>query len=294
MRRPVAPGFSTHRRWLSLLAVFLVVFGARLWLIERYGSPVPYLDQWDAEAQLVIGPWLNGESSFDKLFSAHNEHRVLNSRLLTLALFCGNGQWDPLLEAVASSFIYGVLAVVAAIGFSRLVEQRYRGAVLFGVVLMGALPFGWENTLVGFQSQFYLLMLFSIVALWGLGIQPPLSAGWWLGASSGMLACLSMGSGFFAAAAVLATMGSSAFQEPGGGLEPGQSGHGHRLRRIDSLWSVDAHGDPGARDVARAIRRCLSQGLRAMPRLAVVGISRGRAGDFRPHRPALGAAVPAW
>ncbi len=221
MGSPAASNQPTRQRWLALLAVFLVVFGARLWLIDRFGSPVPYMDQWDAEAQMVIKPWLNGEFSLAGLFSAHNEHRVLNSRLLTLALFCGNGQWDPLLEAVASSFLYAVLAVISVVGFSRLVEPRFRGAILIAVTLMGALPFGWENTLVGFQSQFYLLVLFSLLAMWGLGIQAPLSRGWWLGAAAGMLACLSMGSGFFAGAAVLAAMGMLFIKNPAAGWRRG-------------------------------------------------------------------------
>ncbi len=197
-----------NARALPLLAVFLIVFGARLWLIDRFGSPVPFMDQWDAEARGVIKPWLDGTLGADRIFEAHNEHRVALTRLLTLALFCGNGQWDPRLEAVVSSLIYAVVAVLAAVGFTRLVSARFRGAVFVGVVLLGALPFGWENTLFGFQSQFYLLVLFSLMAMWGLGTQVAFSGGWWLGAAAGLLACFAMGSGFFAAAAVLAILGA--------------------------------------------------------------------------------------
>jgi hypothetical protein len=36
--------------WLIYpLAGALVVIGAKLWLVARYGNPTPYWDQWDAE-----------------------------------------------------------------------------------------------------------------------------------------------------------------------------------------------------------------------------------------------------
>jgi hypothetical protein len=195
------------RRVLPLLAVFLVVFGARLWLIDRFGSPIPFMDQWDAEARVVIKPWLDGDFTLAKLFAPHNEHRVVLTKLVTLALFCGNGQWDPALETVVGSLTYAVAALLAAAGFAKLVAPRFQGAVIVAVILMGALPFAWENTLFGFQAAFYLLALFSLIALWGLGTRPAFSGGWWLGVLAGLLACFAMASGFFAAASVLAVLG---------------------------------------------------------------------------------------
>ena len=192
-----------NKRALILLAVFLFVFGARLWVIEQFGSSVPYLDQWNGEGQTVIRPWLKGELDAGGWFAAHNEHRIVLTRLLTIGLLAGNGQWDPKLEAVVSSLIYALAAVCATVGFSQMVAPRFRTWMVTAVAVLGALPLGLENTLFGFQSQFYLLLLFSLLTLWGLGTCRAFAPGWWLGAVSGLLACFSMGSGFFAAAAVL-------------------------------------------------------------------------------------------
>jgi len=54
----------------------------------------------------------------------------------------------------------------------------------------------WENTLVGFQSQFYFLIGFSLVTIWGM-IDPRgwAAARWWCGLVCGGLAMISMGSG---------------------------------------------------------------------------------------------------
>ena len=44
-----------------------------------------------------------------------------------------------------------------------------------------AVPFGWENTLWGFQIQFYLLLLFGAAGVALLFDAPAFSARWWLG-----------------------------------------------------------------------------------------------------------------
>ena len=43
------------------------------------------------------------------------------------------------------------------------------------------LPFAWENTLQGFQSSFYFLELFSVLALWMIASPQTGSRAWWLG-----------------------------------------------------------------------------------------------------------------
>lgn len=187
----------------SLAAVFLIVLGARLWLIDRYGSAVPYLDQWNGEAEMVLLPWLNGTLRPGDLLVPHNEHRLLLTRLETLLLFIANQQWDPQLEAVCNAIFQAASLTFLAGIFRRFVSRRTSPIVLGCFILMGALPIGWENTLVGFQSQVYFLLLFSMVALLGLGNCAALSPGWWAGLASGVLACVAQASGFFAMVCVL-------------------------------------------------------------------------------------------
>jgi hypothetical protein len=64
-------------RWLEYLALFLIVVGARLWLVSLYGSSVPFMDQWDDEGATLFKPWLEGTLRLSDLFQPHNEHRIV-------------------------------------------------------------------------------------------------------------------------------------------------------------------------------------------------------------------------
>ena len=96
---------------LKYLAVFSVVWGARLWLIQFYSSPVPFWDQWD-EAINFLKPWLEGTLSWQTWFEPHNEHRIVFTRILDVGLLSLNRQWDPQLQMVVNAFIVGILACV--------------------------------------------------------------------------------------------------------------------------------------------------------------------------------------
>ena len=59
--------------------------------------------------------------------------------------------------------------------------RRNLPGVALAVVLAFAPPFAIENSLAGFQSAFYFLVLFSGLALWLMGTSRPGSARWFLG-----------------------------------------------------------------------------------------------------------------
>ena len=190
-------------RWLEYLALFLVVVGARFWLVSSYGSPVPIGDQWDGEAANLFKPWIEGTLRLGDLFQPHNEHRILLSRLLALGLLWLNGQWDAQLEMAVNALLCGTIAVLVAVALVKLFGENVRTLIVLAVGLWLALPYGHENTLWGFQSSFYFLIIFSLLAIWGLGLHPTFSASWWTGAAGLILACLSMASGVFAALVLL-------------------------------------------------------------------------------------------
>lgn len=187
-------------QWLALL-VFII--GARLWLISGYGSALPMHDQWDAEAAYLFKPWLENTLRWSDLFSPHNEHRMVLSRLLALGLLQVNGQWDALLEMTVNAVLCGLIGLGITAGLLKILGSEYRIAVLVMVTLWLALPYAHENTLWGFQSAFYFLLFFSFLAIWGLGFFRPYSRNWWLGVAGAVLACFSMASGLLAAGIVL-------------------------------------------------------------------------------------------
>ena len=190
-------------RWLEYLALFLVVVGARLWLVFLYGSPVPFMDQWDGEGATLFKPWLEGTLRLSDLFQPHNEHRIVLSRLLALGLLALNGQWDAQLQMAVNALLCGAMAVLIAVALVKLFGPDLRTLIVLAVGLWAALPYGHENTLWAFESSFYFLLFFSLVAIWGLALHPLFSWRWWTGAAGLVLACLSMASGFFAALALL-------------------------------------------------------------------------------------------
>jgi len=190
-------------RWLEYLALFLVVVGARLWLVFLYGSPVPLMDQWDGEGATLFKPWLEGTLHLSDLFQPHNEHRIVLSRLLALGLLALNGQWDAQLEMAVNALLCGGMAVLIAVALVKLFGPGLRTLIALVVGLWAALPYAHENTLWAFESSFYFLLFFSLVAIWGLALHPRFSWRWWAGVAGLLLACLSMASGFFAALVLL-------------------------------------------------------------------------------------------
>ena len=188
---------------LQGVALFLVVVGARFYLIHHDALSLPYWDQWDGEGAGVLKRWLDGHLDWRTLFAPHNEHRIFLTRVLGLALAALNHQWDNRLEAAVNALFCGLSAVLIAASFVHALGAAYGRRIRLAVTLYFVLPFGWENTLVGFQSQNYFLIFFSLAAVWGLGTNRHASVGWWFGLLASLLACLSMATGFLAAVVVV-------------------------------------------------------------------------------------------
>lgn len=198
---PAWAGRRFASRRLALLAMLLVValVGlARLVLIANYGTSVPYWDQWGAEGGALYLPMVDGNYDWRQLWTAHNEHRIAASRLLAMALFWLNdGQWDGRVESNANVVIYlfsvGLLAWLVV----RRTPWPLAAALCLLLVLIGVLPYGWENTLSGFQSSFHFLYLFTLLSLWAAAVRP---AG---AATAGLLVLLSVCAQFTIAAGLL-------------------------------------------------------------------------------------------
>ena len=201
--RTITPLAGRLQRWPLWLAFFLVVVGARLWLVALFGSSMPILDQWDDEGGRIFKPYLEGTLRVGDLFVAHNEHRPVLSRLLALLLLIINRQWDARVQMSANAVICGFIAGAVACAALRIYDGRHRALVIAAVTCWLCLPYAWENTTSGFQSSFYFLLLFSLAAIWGLLMHREFTLTWALGAAAAVVACFTMASGFLCAAAVL-------------------------------------------------------------------------------------------
>lgn len=189
--------------FLALGGLFAAVLGAKLLVIAAYGGISPYWDQWDAEAALLYKPYVDGTLDWGTLFVPHNEHRILFTRLLGLALLEFAGEWDPLLEMVVNAVLHaGFLTLMTALA-GRVLAPPERLPLAIFVALVFAVPIGWENTLAGFQSQFYLVLLFTISSIYVFIDCRALSPRWWIGFLLALAAYFSLASGFFTIVAII-------------------------------------------------------------------------------------------
>jgi hypothetical protein len=197
---------TSRTRTLSLgaaLAAGVLALGAKLSLIRKYGSDVPYMDEWDAVGRHLLVPRAAGELHLWSFFLPQNEHRIVLARLMAYALAVSNGQWDPLLEMTAGALVHSAFCAALVLLARRFASGVRFAAAAVAIVLVFALPFNWENTLQGLQVQQYLLDMGAVAALFLCVPAPPLGGRWWAGFAAAAASLGAMSSGFLAAAVVL-------------------------------------------------------------------------------------------
>jgi hypothetical protein len=195
---------SRRTTLLPYVIAAIALIAAKMALIAHYGNPTPWGDQWTAEGLSIFRPWLLGELRLEKLFSGYNEHRIFTSRVLSLLLFELDGRiWNPILQMQVNAVLH-VLALGVFVVFStRALCYRSTLLLLVFTLALNAYPFGFANTLFGFQSCVYLLLLFGFIFLWCMSAYDSYSPAWWVGLVAGGLCVLSFASGAVAIVAGL-------------------------------------------------------------------------------------------
>ena len=197
MTHVVLPVVKLNRLAVAKICLLIcAVAAARLSLIHSYGSSVPFWDQWPGEGQQLLKPFLEGKLTLHHIFQPHNEHRIVFLRLLALGLFWLNGQWDPLVECCANALIAALIPGLLAFIVWRELDRRLFNFALVVGLLVWALPLSWDNVLWGFQSSWYIQIVFSLGALWAIGFTRSFSVTWWLGQVAGVCAIFTQASGF--------------------------------------------------------------------------------------------------
>lgn len=183
----------------ALAGMFLIILGSRLWLVQGFGSALPFWDQWGAEATYLYLPHIRGTLTIGDLFAPHNEHHIFLTRIVSLGLLLLNGTWDPLLQMTLNALLY------AGVGAFLLRALSTPAHLTWGVAvaLLFSLPFGWQNTLGGFQLQMYLMIGLSLLFLWCMTCAPSPRWRWLGGGSCAVLLLFTMASGFLACTAFL-------------------------------------------------------------------------------------------
>lgn len=184
----------------------LILFGIKLWIIGTYGNATPFWDQWDAEAAALYKPFINHSLGWKDIFTNHNEHHIATTRLLALTILKINTSWNPLLQMVVNAGLHILTLIITVSLITRAAGQKYLPVLLLFALVLFAIPYGHENTLVSFQACFYFLILFSIVSIWLLVTHEPFSLKWWGGIGGALVAFFSLASGFLVPA-VAASIG---------------------------------------------------------------------------------------
>jgi len=195
---------NTHPASRTLILIvagclFLTVVGVKLAVIDRFGTDLPYWDQWAKEGEMVFAPFLERGAFWSTLFVPHNEHRIAPTLALNLGLLLAGGQWDARVQCTASAMLHAYLAAWLFFCIARAVDRKWLGPLAVFIALVIASPIAADNILVGFQSVYYFLAIFSLTALWLLIDTPVLTFRWCGGLVCGGLAIISMGSGLLCA-----------------------------------------------------------------------------------------------
>jgi hypothetical protein len=189
-----------------IVGTALFVFGIHLWIVANFGTATPYWDQWDAVANSILRPYLDGTLSWSKFFAAHNEHRLAFQRLIALILFIFRGVWDPMLEMTFNAAIHAAAAGMAVYALGRRMDRIVQSALALSFAVLFSLPFAWENVLWGFQSVWYLNILLTLSAIVLLIACRPFSPLWFAGIVVGIAPFFCMASGALTLIPIAATI----------------------------------------------------------------------------------------
>jgi uncharacterized membrane protein len=192
-------------RFAAIAGCLLAIAGFKFLLIARVGSPTPYMDQWVGEAISLYLPYFSNTLTFDHMVALPNEHRFVLTRVAWLALLIVNGTWDPILQMQIGAMVHVMAIGCLLAGLGRVLELNRLILLLGFALLFCAVPFGWDNTLMGYNLHFYLLLLLSMLSLFLLARAPAWSPQWLLASLLATLGYFSFAPGSLILPATIAT-----------------------------------------------------------------------------------------
>lgn len=176
------------------LAIFGLVWGARLVALNYTSKPVPYWDEWEGDVLYVLIPFTGGYLDWGALVMPQWEHRILLTRVIGAFGTLLNGEWDVRVAMTVSAGFYA--ATIALLGTALLATRRPAGAVAaIALGVCASFPFDVNNLLWGGQTQMYALVLMAVtcVALAAVPRVTPLV--WLVALGGGAVSLFTMGAG---------------------------------------------------------------------------------------------------
>jgi hypothetical protein len=171
-----------------------------LYAIYTYGVPVPYWDQW--ELVPLLQKMHDRDLRIADLWAQHNEHRIILPQMVMLALASVSG-WNICYE-FATNYILAVAIFLFLWSMLRNTFQNKPPAwlvIAFSLVVFS--PIQFENWLWGWQIQFFMTLLGTVVAVWSLQRWPGSLKGLLVAIAAAIFAAYSLSSGLFVWVAVM-------------------------------------------------------------------------------------------
>jgi hypothetical protein len=183
------------------MALFVAIATVRLSLAMYVATPLPFYDEWPEVIDRIARPMLAHALHPDAmLLATHNEHVLAPTRLLEWGLLCANDlQFDNTLVCALSQLLRAALAAALIVLALPAFARRPRLFVI-AAAAFAAIPYDWENIGMGFANSYFLLAGFSVFTIVSAARVRRIVPGMIALLAFALLADVSMGSGFFAAA----------------------------------------------------------------------------------------------
>jgi hypothetical protein len=206
---------ADRRRTFAI--VFLLVLGARWGVIAHFGNPVPYADEWGQILRDLLVPWSQGRMPWPEIYAATPlGHRLVFTRLWEIGWCVLAGGVDRPLVMQANAVLLSAGAALLAVWISRAdLRPARRWSLIGAVAAVWMAPIAYANILWAYQSQFYFLILLTLVAADGLLVDTGGRRARWAAWGLALACAGTMGSGFLTPALLLATLAGIAWLQGG-------------------------------------------------------------------------------
>ncbi len=175
----------------SLIA--LVTLAGKAAVILLMATNLPHIDAWIGSILRTAVPLHEGHYDWGKVFSLYNEHRIFWTRIEDVTQYAAMGHWSNLAECWFNAALHTAILCFLFRALSKELTRKYHWILAVSVCLIGALPFAWENTIEGFESQSYWLLGFSLLTIYFLAVKRS-----WIGIPLAIAGLFTMASGFVA------------------------------------------------------------------------------------------------
>lgn len=156
---------SYHSSMKTAYFFSILILVANLLMISQFGTDVPFWDQWDSEAELYL-KWEDNSLTLMDLFTPHVQHRFAVSRIFRLALYELLGGWSPVSNMIFQSFLVPLIFLVFFLFVREKIQEKWKCALFYSLsTAVFIFPMYWEAILLGFQSHFYLSIIFALVLI---------------------------------------------------------------------------------------------------------------------------------